>query len=421
MRVLLVNTSERIGGAAIAANRLMEALKNNGIKAKMLVRDKQTNQITVVALDPSIRHQVQFVRERAVIWMANKFKKNNLFQVDIANTGTDITELPEFKQADVIHLHWINQGFLSLKDIEKIIASGKPVVWTLHDMWPFTGICHYASECDKYKTECRNCPLIYGGGSKNDLSHRTYLKKKKIYSGSHLHFVACSHWLEDLAKQSSLIAGHSIQSIPNAINNNLFKPRDKKEARQKCNLPQDKKLLLFGSLKVTDERKGAKYLIEACQIIKQNNPELADNLGVVMMGNKASEMQSLLPFPVYNMDYVSDEHTLVNVYNAVDLYVTPSLQDNLPNTIVEAMSCGTPCVGFNVGGIPQMIDHLHNGYVAEYKNASDFANGICWCLGDDEHNGLSEMAYRKAAASYSESNVAMQYINLYNKITGKHA
>ena len=141
MRVLIINTSERIGGAAIAAGRLMESLKNNGIKAKMLVRDKQTDQISVVGLKRSWLQVWKFMWERIVIWSANRFQRYHLFDVDIANTGTDITSLPEFRQADVIHLHWINQGMLSLKNIRKILTSGKPVVWTMHDMWPCTGIC----------------------------------------------------------------------------------------------------------------------------------------------------------------------------------------------------------------------------------------------------------------------------------------
>ena len=144
MRVLIINTSERIGGAAIAASRLMESLKNNGIKAKMLVRDKQTDQISVVRLKSNWLQVWKFMWERIVIWSANRFRRYHLFDVDIANTGTDITSLPEFRQADVIHLHWINQGMLSLNDIRKILTSGKPVVWTMHDMWPCTGICHYA-------------------------------------------------------------------------------------------------------------------------------------------------------------------------------------------------------------------------------------------------------------------------------------
>ena len=397
MRVLIINTSERIGGAAIAAHRLMEALKNNGIKAKMLVRDKQTDQISVVQLKKSWWKVWQFIWERIVIWKANRFKKHNLFAVDIANTGTNISALPEFNQADVIHLHWI-----------------------MHDMWPFTGICHYASDCDKYTQECHYCPLLFKGGKK-DLSYRTFEKKRKLFDGANITFVACSRWLEGMAKQSELLKGQTITNIPNAINTNLFKPRNKKQAREKCHLPQDKKLLLFGSVKITDKRKGIDYLVEACKILASQDPGLSKQLGVVVFGKQAEQYASLFPFPIYPMNYVSNEKELVDIYNAVDLYVTPSLQDNLPNTIVEAMACGIPCVGFNVGGIPQMIDHLHNGYVAEYQSAKDLANGIRWTLTEGEYDNLSEEACRKALSSYSESIISMRYIDIYNKITGSHA
>lgn len=421
MRVLIINTAERIGGAAVAASRLMESLKNNGIKAKMLVRDKQTDQITVVALKRNWLQVWKFVWERIVIWRANRFKKNNLFAVDIANTGTDITHLPEFQQADVIHLHWINQGMLSLKDIRKILRSGKPVVWTMHDMWPCTGICHHARECTHYQQECHHCPYLYGNGSSKDLATRTFRKKKKLYDEARITFVACSRWLEARAKKSALLAGHNVLSIPNAINVNLFKPRDKKEARAKLRLPQDGKLILFGSIKISDKRKGIDYLIESCKLLAEKHPELKETLGVVVFGNQSQLLEKLLPFKVYSLQYVSDEHRLVDVYNAVDLFVTPSLEENLPNMIMEAMACGVPCVGFNVGGIPEMIDHLHNGYVAQYKSSEDFANGIFWALNDPEYHELAEQASRKAIAKYSENIIAKKYIDVYNKITGKYA
>ncbi len=421
MRVLLINTSERVGGAAIAASRLMQSLNNNGIKAKLLVRDKQTDQISVVSLDRNWMTTWKFIWERIIIWKANHFRKNNLFAVDIANTGTDITSMPEFQQADIIHLHWINQGMLSLKNIDKILASGKPIVWTMHDMWPCTGICHHARECAHYQQSCGYCPFIYGGGSKKDLSNRTFRKKQNIYKGRRITFIACSHWLEGQAAKSALLTGHSITSIPNPINTNLFKPRDKKEARSACMLPQDAKLILFGSVKITDKRKGIDYLVEACNLLIRNHPELSGQLGVVVFGKRSQELEELLPFKVYPLDYVSNEHQMVDVYNAVDLYVTPSLEENLPNTIMEAMACGIPCVGFNVGGIPEMIDHLHNGYVAEYKSAEDLANGIYWVLTDPGYGELSGEANRKAVSNYSENNIAKKYISVYNKITRRNA
>ena len=417
MRVLIINTSERMGGAAIAAGRLMDALRNNGIQAKMLVRDKQTDRVTVIGLKKSLWKIWQFIWERIVIWKANHFKKHNLFEVDIANTGTNVISLPELSQADVIHLHWINQGMLSLKDIRRIIESGKPIVWTMHDMWPFTGICHYAGDCDKYTTHCENCPILYKG-NKKDLSFHTFQQKKRMLEGSHIHFVSCSQWLGNMAKRSKLIGNHSIVSIPNAINTNLFKPRDKQAVRHKLGLPMDKQLLLFGSMKTTDKRKGIDYLVNACELLAKSHPDFCKQLGVVILGKESNLYESLFPFPIYSMNYVNSEKELADIYNAVDLYVTPSLQDNLPNTIMEAMACGIPCVGFNVGGIPEMIDHLHNGYVADYKSAEDFANGIHWALSEGEYESLSQEAHRKVLTSYSESAVAKRYIEIYNKIMG---
>ena len=420
MRVLIINTSERIGGAAIAANRLMDALRNNGIQAKMLVRDKQTNNIAVIGLNKSLWKIWQFVWERIVIWTANRFQKHNLFAVDIANTGTDITTLPEFQQADIIHLHWVNQGMLSLKDLQKILLSKKPVVWTMHDMWPCTGICHHARECDNYHQECHHCPYLYNGGNPKDISNQVFRQKKALYQLAPIAFITCSQWLKERASQSALLVNHTIENIPNPININLFKPRNKQDARIKCGLPTDKKLILFGSVKITDKRKGIDYFIESCKLLAKKYPELINELGVVVYGNESGQLKSLVPFPVYPLNYISSEKELVNVYNSVDLFVTPSLEENLPNTIMEAMACGVPCVGFQVGGIPEMIDHLHNGYVADYKSSEDFANGIHWALSEGEYQSLSEEACRKVSTSYSENAIAKRYINVYNKITGNN-
>ena len=421
MRVLIVNTSERIGGAAIAAGRLMDALKNNGIKAKMLVREKQTDRLSVTGLKMNAWRVWQFIWERILIWKENRFRKHNLFAVDIANTGTDITAIPEFQEADIIHLHWINQGMLSLNDIRKILQSGKPVVWTMHDMWPCTGICHHARECDKYHQECHHCPYIYKGGSKKDLSNQVFKKKKELYQLAPITFITCSQWLKGRAGQSALLNGHTIVDIPNPINTGLFKPQNTVAARNRMGLPTDKKLILFGSVKVTDKRKGIDYFIESCKLLAEKHPELKEDLGVVVYGKNSEQLKPLIPFQVFPLDFISSDKDLVNVYNAVDLYVTPSLEENLPTTIMEAMACGVPCVGFNVGGIPEMIDHLHNGYVAEYKSAEDLANGVIWTLNESEYRTLSEEACRKAVSNYSESTVAKKYIDVYNKITGNHA
>lgn len=411
MRVLIVNTAERTGGAAIAANRLMHALNRNGVEAQMLVRDRKTDAPEVVSIPQSWRLKANFLWERGVIWLNNGLSKQGIFQVDIANAGTDITTLPAFQQADVIHLHWVNQGFLSLKNLERICASGKPVVMTLHDQWYFTGICHYSSNCDKYRTQCEKCPMLKGHGS--DLARQVYNRKRAIYEGRNITFVGCSRWMADLARKSSLTRGHTVTNIPNAIDTDVFKPMDKLEARRRHNLPMDKKLLLFGAQRITDKRKGFDFLVEACEHISMHHPTLPGQLEVVVLGGDAQSVKELLPLPVHIVNYLSNEADIAQLYNAVDLFVTLSLQDNLPNTIVEAMSCGTPCVGFDVGGIPEMINHKQDGYVADYCDSLDFAQGIAWCLNPDRHPALSAAARAAALATYSQSVAATRYLSIY--------
>ena len=414
MRVLIVNTAERTGGAAIAANRLLQALNNNGIEARMLVRDRKTAAPDVVNIPQSWRLKAKFLWERGVIWMANGLSRQNLFQVDIANAGTDITRMEAFRWADVIHLHWVNQGFLSLNDLERILASGKPVVMTLHDQWYFTGICHYSGACDKYQSQCCRCPMIRGIGM--DLARRVFDRKREIYRGKNLAFVGCSGWMADLARKSPLTRGHLVTHVPNAIDTGVFAPMDKASAREKYGLPMDQRLLLFGAQRITDERKGFRYLAEACEHISKHHPTLTGHLGVVVLGGDAESVKSALPLPVYTVNYLSNEAEIAALYNAVDLFVTPSLQDNLPNTIVEAMSCGIPCVGFNVGGIPEMISHQQDGYVADYCDSIDFAQGIAWCLDQNRLDTLRQQARRAALANYSQAVAARNYTQVYRSV-----
>ncbi len=412
MKILIVNTSERTGGAAVAANRLMMALNNNGVKAKMLVRDRQmgrkdTDVLTVAALPRSWRLRWHFIWERFVIFLHLHFSRKHLFEIDIANAGSDITRLREFQEADIIHLHWINQGMLSLGDIRRILRSGKPVIWTMHDIWPATAICHVALDCRAFTTHCRHCRLLPGGGSDHDLSETVWRRKQQMVAEENIYYVACSRWLESEAKKSSLLRGQKITSIPNPINTHIYKRCDKAEARQRLGLPLDRKLILFASQRVTNDLKGMSYLIEACRDLAPYE--------VVILGGHAEEVVGQLPLKSHPLGYVNDEQRIVDVYNAADVFVLPSLSENLPNTIMEAMACGVPCVGFKVGGIPEEIDHRRNGYVAEYRNAEDLARGIRWILAEADYEALSREAVRKVAQCYSQQSVALQYLDVYHQ------
>ena len=408
MRVLIVNTSERTGGAAVAASRLMKALNNNGVKAKMLVRDKESDSLTVVGLPKSPMLHWHFLWERLVIFCRLHFSRKHLFEIDIANTGSDITKLREFQEADVIHLHWINQGMLSLNGICKILRSGKPVVWTMHDIWPATGICHLTLGCHYFVNRCANCKYLPGGGGSNDLASRIWQKKQQMQVDENIYYVACSRWLESEAKTSALLKGQKITSIPNPIDTHIYKKGNKEEARQRLGLPLDKKLILFASQRVTNENKGMSYLIEACR-------QLSDQCEVVILGGHAEEVVEQLPMKAYPLGYVNEEQRIVDVYNAADVFVLPSLSENLPNTIMEAMACGVPCVAFKVGGIPEEIDHLKNGYVAAYRDAEDLAKGIAWVLEEADYESLSQQAVHKVMQCYSQQSVAVRYLEVYQQ------
>lgn len=390
MKVLLISTSESSGGGAIAARRLMEALNKNGVEAKLMVRDKQSDAETVV----KVGNKLPKLLERLAVFCHCRFRRSQLWQADIANTGINITGTKEFQEADVVHLHWVNQGMISLDEMGKILSSGKRIVWTLHDEWPYLGVCHYRGDCQQ--KECRNCPILSGS-----LPHRIYVRKHKMYSERHPVFVGCSRWITGEAQKA--MPTEWVGHVNNCIPSEKYHSIDMKEAREALGLPQDKQLLLFCSQKVTDERKGIKYLVEALRQLH------TDNLLLAIVGKDSEQIPLPEGIQTFRFGSVS-EHMMPQIYNAADAFVTPSLQDNLPNTIAEAMSCGTPCIGFNIGGIPEMIDHMKNGYVARYRDAADLAEGIRFVL---SHN-LRAAARSKASIAYNEAEVAEQYIDIYH-------
>ena len=265
MKILIVNTSELTGGAAVAANRLSEALRHNGAEVTMMVREKLTDNPDVVFVGSKTGNFLRFCYERLVIFLNNRLSRRNLFAVSIANTGIDITKTPEFREADVIHLHWINQGLLSLKGIQKILETKKPVVWTMHDMWPATAICHLTLGCQNFKTQCQQCKYLTQNGSENDLSTRIWKRKEDIFRNADISFVACSRWLTDEARQSALLKNQSVVTIPNPIDTQLFCKKNRISARQKLGLPIDGKLVLFAAQRATNSNKGTAYLIEAIE------------------------------------------------------------------------------------------------------------------------------------------------------------
>ena len=391
MKVLIISTTERTGGGAIAAKRLLTALNKNGIKAKMLVRDKQTDDVNVASYGNIIPKVME--RLRLMCRLLKPFRQT--WQYDLASDGIDILSTPEYKEADVIHLHWVNQGMLSLKQLRQMLLSGKRIVWTMHDEWPFRGIRHYTEEGNAMEEK-----------NISALEERLFKSKQEIYQLGNIRFVGCSQWITDLAQEA--MPNANVRHINNCIPHSIFHPQDRQDARKAFSLPQDQKLILFTCQKVTDKRKGMAYLLEALKYLNEPKPHL-----VVVGGNTEDLLNSNLGIDKSNLHfipYVNGEKEMARLYSAVDCFVTPSLQDNLPNTIAEAMSCGTPCVGFNAGGIPEMISHMKNGYVAQYCDSKDLAHGIECAL---SHPEWKEAAMHSAAHDYSEDRVAKEYAKAY--------
>lgn len=390
MKVVLVNTKTP-GGAYVACQRLAKALQKQGVEVS-LVEIKAT--------------KWHFLWERFCIWVANRFSRKNLFAVSIANTGTDISKLPEVQAADIIHLHWINQGGLSLNNIAQLQSLGKPIVWTMHDMWSFTGICHHAYGCIRYCKECGSCHLL-SKPSANDISYQTHRMKERLYSPD-IHFVSVSKWLHDKAAGSPLV--NSVTTIPNGLDTSVFTIQDKQRARQYYALPADKKIVLMGAGRLNDPIKGFNYLREALSLLDNK-----DEVCLCLFGNIKKEPDFLadLPVQVVWLHRPFTPQELALLYSAADVTVAPSLYETFGQTLSESLACGTPVVSFDNSGQTDIIVHRKNGYLAKWRDSKDLAEGIGFVL---SHSFDAQTLNAYAVEHFSETVVAQQYCELYESI-----
>lgn len=412
MKIALVNTYLH-GGAGIACQRLMQALNSVGASAKLLT-SSAVNKENIQSLGnwKSMLNKGSFYAER-LSFLPHEKSKAVRFSYSLANFGVDISQHPIIADADVINIHWINQGFLSLKSLEKLGRLGKPIIWTMHDMWPFSGGCHYASNCLNYQQTCGNCNFFLKNPKNNDLSNKIWKQKQAIYPKLKLAGATPSVWLRDCAKDSSLFKNTEVRTIPNPIDIEEYKPIDKATARRHYQLPSDKKLALFMAMKVSDERKGFKYFEESLQYLHQQHQAEKD-LELVVAGKADAQDFAHLPYKVHYLGQLNGTDALLKAYNASDMFVIPSLEDNLPNTIMESLACGTPVAAFQTGGIPEMVKHQETGYIAEYKNAQQLADGIHWLM--QNHESLQTNCRQKVLSDYTFEVVAQQYLDLFQKL-----
>jgi len=415
MKSLLINTSDIHGGAARAAYRLHQGLQQIDVNSKMLVQKKSSTDTSVIGPKATIKGPIGSIwnTEAVARYLVDRlplihYNYHNFQQIDWSPqwVPSNIHKKINRIDPDVVHFHWVCQGFVPVQEVAKI---KQPLVWTFHDMWAFTGGCHYNGTCDRYKDKCGKCPQL-GSDKENDLSNWVWGRKKEYWDDLDFTVVTPSHWMANCARSSSLFEDKRIKVIPNGLNLQKFKPVDKDEARRALELPLDKNLILFGAMNSTqDKRKGFQYLKSAIGMLSEDL-----DFEAIVFGNSSGGDQ--LDIPVNYMGRLPD-NLLNSAYSAADVFVAPSVQDNLPNTIMESLACGTPSVAFDIGGIPDMVMHKENGYLAKPFDVEDLARGIEWVVEQDQRKKyLSEASRNYVENNFELKSVAQKHANLYSKL-----
>ena len=409
MKILMLSTSDMSGGAAKAAFRLHKGLQKNGISSRMMVQFKESDDHSVIGpvSNPSKAMANLRVSIDLLPLLFYRKRKEPVFHLPWLPDFL-IQKIADYRP-DVVHLHWICRGFMNIDTLARI---KKPIVWTLHDMWPFTGGCHYCGDCEKYKNSCGACPQL-GSKRESDLSRWTYRRKARLWEGLDLTLVAPSLWMKRRAQESSLFCNQRIEVVPNGIDISRFRPIDQKIAKAYLGFPHNKNLIVFGAVNATsDRRKGFQFLLPALN--RFSATETGKHTELVVFGSSEPGNPSEFGLNTHYLGRLHDELTLPLVYAASDILVVPSLEDNLPNTIMEALSCGIPCIAFKVGGVSEMIEHKISGYLARPFDIEDLANGIAWVLEDKQRlEDLAVNARIKAEKDFDMKEVAHRYASVY--------
>lgn len=410
MKVAIINRSDLTGGAAIFTYRLLQALRAEGIDANMLVTHRKGDDEHVVSYASAIPDAFHFYAERLEIFCSNGFSRTNLFTVDSANYGRSIDSLPQVQEADVVILNWVNQGAASLRSIERLCKMGKPVIWTMHDMWNCTGVCHHAYDCNGFESSCGTCPLL-SSTSHNDLSHRTWCRKRELYKMPNLHFVSVSSWLAQKCHQSSLLHDRTIEVIPNTTDVSHF--RYDRQPNADYGIPSHRYVLAMGAARLDNPIKGFDILIAVSQWIKEHRPQLAEKLHLLLFGDmRDTSLLQQLALPYTHLGPVS-AHRVSDILAHSDVLLSTSLYESFGGTLIEGQAAGCMPVTFGNGGQVDIVDHKRNGYIAAYKDVADFAAGIEWAI---EQGVERKFLHDEMLCRFSPQIVAGKYIKLFERL-----
>ena len=413
MRPLLISASDARGGAARASNRLHEALVDSGIESRLLVQEKLSDSHLVVGpesklqklmalLRPTIDQLPTYLRSprQSILHSPSFLPFSRINQKSISSL-----------KPDIVHLHWVCGGALTIREIGKI---SQPIVWTMHDMWTFSGAEHYTNDASdaRFRRGYSRMNRV-DNESGFDVDQWVWKRKKKHWK-QQMFFVSPSNWLADCARDSALLKGQNIRVIPNALNTNVWKPIEKKVARQILGLPQDSKLVLFGALGGESQHiKGADLLKKAMHSLVRSSSNL--NCQLVIFGQSQPQHHDY-PLPAHYMGHKHDDTSLILLYSAADVMLVPSRQESFAQTGTEAQACGCPVVCFDSSGLKDNVEHGKTGYRAEPFIPESFAQGITWVLENTKrYQLLSKNARTRAVSLWSYDVVVPQYLKLYEE------
>jgi glycosyltransferase involved in cell wall biosynthesis len=413
MKVLMLNTYDEMAGAERAVRRLQQGLRAAGVDAGLLVQFKSGQDKDVLC--PGFPSGRMLRRLKLYLGMLPVRRypsrpENNFTPALLPDRlPAQVAKL----DPEIVHLHWLGAGFCRIETLGKLT---RPLVWTLHDSWPFTGGCHVPGDCRKYRERCGACPVL-GSSREGDLSRWTWNRKARTWRDLNLTVVAPSRWLADCARSSSLFHETRVEVIPNGLDTGTFHPKSKDSSRNLLKLPRDKKIILFGAVRaITDPNKGFRLLQPALQSLGNGS---ADLLALFFSAFDRAVVPDL-GMPALSLGRIQDDDLLATIYSAADVFVVPSLQESFCQTATEALACGTPVVAFGATGLLDVVEHRNCGYLAQPYDSGDLARGIAWVLEDpDRHAQLSMRAVAKVRAEFRLEKMAERYAALYHRLLAR--
>lgn len=410
MKVLHLSSFDMAGGAARAAYRIHQGLQQAGADSRMLVQFKSGDDRAVVAAENKAIARLRSSLDSSLLKFNRRCDPFFSLQWIPDAVASQITQF----NPDIINLNWVGNGYLQIETLAKL---NKPLVWTLQDMWAFTGGCHYTQGCERYKHACGNCPLLKSGKD-SDLSRWVWQRKMKAWKDLNLTIVAPSAWMAQCASSSSLLAQMRVEVIPFGLDTQKFRPTEQRLARELLNLPQDKKLVLFGAIDATgDTRKGFHLLLPALKSLSESGWQ--ERIEVVVFGSSQPEKPVDLGFKAHYLGRLQDDLSLRVVYSAADVMIAPSIEEAFGQTASESLACGTPVVVFDRTGLKDIVAHQKNGYVVNHSDIKDLAQGIAWVLEHERYSMLRQNARSTAEREFTLERQAHTYLSLFDQILQK--